>query len=298
MPASAQTSYTTPKRDKPAWYTDAFHQQVLAAGADGIQLTHELIGEVCPGVQDEGVGAGGCIVAPAGCTANFVFTTGTSFDPRGAGNYVGTASHCVDDVGQPVTMAVNTTTVAVVGTVAKQTAKEEPGEDFALISIDPAIASRYGVTPAMPIVGGPQGVYTGCGVPPESVRYYGHGYGVVVAQGKPEGGLALHWYDDAYGWEGVGAPGDSGSGAVTTTGQAAGNFTHIIISDPSLHFVPSELTGMRATKILQFAGANLVNADGSVYTGPTTSNCGESVTGGSSGGGGGNGGGGKSKPRG
>ena len=55
--------------------------------------------------------------------------------------------------------------------------------------------------------------------------HYGHGYGVAVAQGKPEGGLATNWFENSYGWTGFGAPGDSGSPVVTASGQAAGNFT-------------------------------------------------------------------------
>src|SRR3712207_8564146 len=39
--------------------------------------------------QSRGVGAAGCIVAPYGCTANFIFTDGAS-------HYVGTAGHCTN----------------------------------------------------------------------------------------------------------------------------------------------------------------------------------------------------------
>ena len=68
----------------------------------------------------------------------------------------------------------------------------------------------------MPVIGGPQGVYTGCG--PTPVFHYGHGYGVAVGQGKVEGGLATNVYDDGYGWTGAGAPGDSGSGVLDRPG--------------------------------------------------------------------------------
>jgi hypothetical protein len=133
-------------------------------------------------VASPGVSAAGCIVAPYGCTANFIFTDG-------AAKYVGTARHCVDRKGQPVTMQVDTATLAVVGTVSHMTSGDgEPGNHWALIKIDPAVAAKWGVNPAVPIVGGPQGIYTGCEI--TALKYFGHGYGVAVAQGKPEFGVA------------------------------------------------------------------------------------------------------------
>src|SRR3954471_12100784 len=155
-------------RPKPSWYTSAFAKKVAAAGATGVKVGEEALNTECPGVQTAGVSAAGCIVAPYGCTANFIFTDGSS-------QYVGTARHCTDSIGQEVTMQVDTTTIAVVGTMAKKTSGEGgPGNDWALIKIDPAVAAKWGVNPAMPVIGGPQGVYTGCG--PTPVFHYGHGY--------------------------------------------------------------------------------------------------------------------------
>ena len=94
------------------------------------------------------------------------------------------------------------------------------------------------------------------------MSHYGHGYGVLVSQGKPETGLATNWNNDGYGWTGFGAPGDSGSPVVLTgSGEAAGNFTHLIVDIGT--YPGSNLAGTRITKILQFAGVSLVNADGS-----------------------------------
>ena len=60
-------------------------------------------------------------------------------------------------------MQLDTTTIGVVGTVSHMTSGEGvPGNDWALIRIDPAVAAKWGVTPAIPVVGGPQGIYTGC----------------------------------------------------------------------------------------------------------------------------------------
>lgn len=263
-PASASTQIL--RNPSPSWLTSSLKQDLQQAGAAGVQVSEEALNTECPGYQSPGVGAGGCIVAPYGCTANFIFTDGAAY-------YVGTAGHCSDSAGETVTMQVDTDTIADVGTVAKRTNHPAgdgiPGDDFTLVKLDPAIVSAWGVNPAIPVVGGPNGVYTGCG--PETVRHYGHGYGVVVAQGKPEGGLATSWFENSYGWTGVGIFGDSGSPVVTTDGKAAGNFTHLIVHTG---YPGSDLAGMRATAILRFAGVSLVNADGSTTSGPTTNGCG------------------------
>lgn len=284
-------------KPSPAWLTDQLEAQISAAGAEGVQVAEEYLNVECPGVATPGVSANGCIVAPSGCTANFVFSDGSDWRTE---PYIGTAAHCTDKVGDTVIMQVDTTTLAEVGTVVKRTSTEDPGRDFALIKVFPEVAAKWGVNPAIP-TGGPQGIYTGCD-PGQVVKNYGHGYGVAVAQGKPEAGVAAHWYDDAYGFFGVGAPGDSGSGVTLADNTSAGNFTHIILFDPDLLFAPGELTGMRTTAILRFLGPgwSQVNADGTTSAASTTA-CGTSVTGGGGGGGGGKpgggGNGGGKKPR-
>lgn len=264
--APAMAGSKTLRAPSPAWLTTSMKQQLKAAGPEGVQIPAEELNTACPGYQSPGVGAAGCIVAPYGCTANFIFTDGSSF-------YVGTAGHCSNSTGEPVTMQVDTTTIANVGTVAKRTphptGTETIPSDFTLVRLDPAVVSRWGVNPAIPVIGGPNGVYSGCGVQP--VLHYGHGYGVAVAQGKPEGGLATNWFEDSYGWAGFGLPGDSGSPVVTASGQAAGNFTALIVHTG---YLGSNLGGMRATAILRFAGVSLVNADGSTTSGPTSNGCG------------------------
>jgi hypothetical protein len=168
-------------------------------------------------------------------------------------------------------MQVDTTTIADVGTVSHMTPGEGvPGNDWALIRIDPAVAATWGVDPAIPVIGGPQGIYTGCD--PTPVLHYGHGYGVLVAQGKPEFGFSTNLYDDGYGWTGFGAPGDSGSPVITSPGgPAIGNFTHLIVDIGA--YPGSDLAGMRITAAMQRFGVSLVNADGSL-TGASATNCG------------------------
>src|SRR5687768_7715403 len=264
-PASAASSETL-RKPSPSWLTASLQEELRNAGATGIQVAEERLNTECPGYQSPGVGAAGCIVAPYGCTANFIFTDGASY-------YVGTAGHCSNSTGETVTMQVDPTTLADVGTVVKRTNHPAgdgiPGDDFTLVKLDSAVVSKWGVNPAIPVVGGPNGVYGDCG--PETVRHYGHGYGVAVAQGKPSAGAATSWFENSYGWTGFGLPGDSGSPVVTTGGQAAGNFTHLIVHTG---YPGSNLAGMRATSILRFAGVSLVNADGSVSSGPTSASCG------------------------
>ena len=261
MSASPALAGSSSTPDAPSRISDTLRSEVIAAGSKGKRVESEQLNLDCPGVATKGVSASGCIVAPAGCTANFIFTDGTS-------QYVGTARHCVDRTGQDVIMQVDTTTLAAVGTVTKFTSGDgDPGNDFALIRIDPAVAAKWGVNPALP-QGGPNGIYTGCG--PTAVTHYGHGYGAAVAQGKLEGGLATNFNNDGFGWTGAGAPGDSGSAVVTAGGQAAGNFTHLIVDFGN--YPGSTLAGTRITKILDFAGVRLVNADGST-TGASSTSC-------------------------
>lgn len=255
------------RRPAPAWYTADLHRRVLAAGAEGVQVSEEWLNTECPGFQQEGVSAAGCIVEPFGCTANFIFTDGSS-------DYVGTARHCVgdkgSDVGRVVVMQVDTTTIAAVGEVAKHTSGEgDVGQDFALVRIYPDVAEKWGVNPAIPLTGGPQGVYEGCTAQP--VQHYGHGYGIAVAQGKPSAGLATNWHDDGYGWTGPAIFGDSGSPVVLADGRGAGNLTHLIVD--TRDYLGSNVAGMRLTAILQFLGPgySLVNADGSTSTAGATS---------------------------
>ena len=263
------------RKAAPAWLTDQLRAEIHAAGADGVQVAEEYLNTDCPGFQSPGVSANGCIVAPYGCTANFIFSNGGDWRTNA---YIGTASHCTDRNGEPVIMQVDTTTLAEVGTVYKQTSAEDPGEDFAVIQIYPEVAAKWGVNPAIP-TGGPQGIYDGCA--PQLVKNYGHGYGVAVGQGKPEAGVATHWWDDGYGWYGAGIMGDSGSGITIQDNRSAGNFTHIIINNPP--WLPGQLAGTRTTAILRFLGPgwSQVNADGSTSSNSTTA-CGGNAREGSS----------------
>lgn len=264
-PVASADSAVKLRKPSPEWYTEALHERVLEAGPEGIRLYHEPIQLDCYGLAETGVSAGGCIIHPYGCTANFVFRDGSN-------NYIGTARHCVDeepfgksDIGAPMIMQVDPVTIAKVGEVVKHTGGEgDVGEDFALIKLDQDVVDTWGVNPAIPVIGGPQGVYEGCDT--EAIEHFGHGYEVTVQQGYPRVGLATNWYSDGYGWTGHAFGGDSGSPVNVAGGAAAGNLTHLIV-DP-WEYVGSDTAGMRMTAILQFVGGNiqLVNADGTTST--------------------------------
>src|SRR3982751_1709645 len=84
---------------RPAWLTDELQAKIVAAGPQGLEIARpdatvnpDCLGTAPPfvstsGVSATAVSAGTCMVSPAGCTMNFVFTDGTS-------NYIGTAGHC------------------------------------------------------------------------------------------------------------------------------------------------------------------------------------------------------------
>jgi hypothetical protein len=292
--ASAQ-QVDYPRNPAPAWFTEDFRQQVDASGRQGVPLDEPGILDVCPGVvfHEGGVGTGTCLVFPFGCTANFVYYNGNGPTAPAVANgslYLGTAGHCVEKVGDPVYGAVSTpgvgATIQRIGTVSKFREEYDDNgrvQDFASIKIDDGLP----VYPSSP-VGGPQGIYDGCDVG-QPLKYYGNGYEVAVAQGKPGGGISSHWYSDGYGYFGTALGGDSGSGVLHADNRAAGNLDAVIIFDPSLAYAPGEVVGSRVTWILGFLGASysVVNQDQTLSRDTTTA-CG---SGGASKGGGNKGGG-------
>src|SRR5215216_1188599 len=246
--ASAQ-QVDYPRNTAPAWFTQDFKQRVDAAGIQGVPLEEPGALDVCPGavLHEGGVGTGTCLVVPFGCTANFVYYSGGGATAPAVANgslYLGTAGHCVEKVGEPVYGAISTPGIEVgvnivrIGTVSKfREEYEDDGlvQDFASIRIEDGLP----VYPDSP-VGGPQGIYDGC-EPGQPLKYYGHGYEVAVAQGKPGGGVAAHFYQDGYGYLGTAFGGDSGSGVLHVDNRAVGNLDAVIIFDPSLAFTPGEV---------------------------------------------------------
>ncbi len=220
-----------------------------------------------------GIRPGSEMVEPYGCTMNFVFQKNGVYA-------IGTAGHCVDKVGQPVTLL----TIApgtpprpenlVLVTIGNVLSKSDNGvgNDFALVSIKPELQSW--VFPTEAIVGGPCGSYLGDGTAPdvnnwnplvngenpveagETIYHYGHGL-VLGTGGTPRGGAATAWTSDAYYWAGAVIFGDSGSAARIQDLKAAGDVTHLVVD---LRF-PGYNAGTRISKMLSLAkGYSLVNS--------------------------------------
>ena len=197
----------------------------------------------------------------AWCSANFVFQSGGTLG-------LGTAGHCAADdaIGQypDVTAYVNPPLgqgqpgFYHIGTFVLAH-NNDVGDDFAMIQLYPQYASW--VNPTMPVWGGPTGVYTS--TLPTVAEHFGHGL-VVGTGGTPRAGVCPILdarNGGAFAWYGAGAPGDSGSGVKAVTGEALGNFTHIVVLDgiPG-EILPGMLAGTTMTKILQVAGGwSLVN---------------------------------------
>jgi hypothetical protein len=232
------------KAARPAWFTDELAARVDAA--DGVPVAAPtdapLPGEI-------GIRPGSWMLAPAGCTMNFVFGSPGSYS-------IGTAGHC-GNAGEQVTLltlapgGANPVLVDV-GTI-QTSVNGGIGNDFALVSIRPELQSW--VSPTIAAVAGPCGSYSGAG--PEPVFHYGHGLAVGTG-GTPRAGLALTWEASAFGWSGAAAPGDSGSAVRVNTGmQAAGDLTHLVVDT---NWLPSYIAGTRMSRILQIAGQPLANS--------------------------------------
>ena len=232
------------KAATPAWFTDELAARVDAA--DGVPVAAPtdapLPGEI-------GIRPGSWMIAPAGCTMNFVFGSPGSYS-------IGTAGHC-GKTGEDVvllTLAPGGANPVLVelGTIQKSV-DGGVGNDFALVSIRPELQSW--VSPTIAVVAGPCGSYPGSG--PEPVFHYGHGLAVGTG-GTPRAGLALKWESTAFGWSGAAAPGDSGSAVRVNTGmQAAGDLTHLVVDTT---WLPSYIAGTRMDRILQIAGQPLANS--------------------------------------
>lgn len=220
-----------------------------------------------------------------GCTANFVWESGTT-------RYLGAAGHCFipegatathgagadyDASGVQVSVCVSNcsfggeTGFVVTGDLvrlgavayARQTAADgDVGNDFGVVAIPASLASR--VRPSMPVFGGPstvQDVTQG-----QTLCHYGNG--VVVGEtfltmarvGVGGGSTSAYWMGDL-----AAAPGDSGSAVVTCgingtdlQGQgAAGILTHLGVEIGVEHGVVFGTTVGRAIEMAQESGLAL-----------------------------------------
>jgi hypothetical protein len=223
--------------ERPGWYTPELEQRVLASPGQPLAAPLDA-----PLPSEVGIRPGAWMISPAGCTMNFIFQKSGAYA-------IGTAGHCVDKTGQPVvllTLAPNSGNPVLVNIGNVLTFRDNGiGEDFALVSIRPELNSW--VSPTMSLVAGPCGAYTGSG--PETVAHYGHGL-VIGTGGTPRVGVALSWRSTAFGWDGAGIFGDSGSAVRVTDLKAAGNLTHLVVDT---RWLPSYIAGTRIGKMLSLA---------------------------------------------
>jgi hypothetical protein len=255
VPASGATDpsvtgarYIELKAPQPDWYTPALHDRVMAAAArgEGVPIPDGVDYDTS-GLAFTGIRPGAWIIAPSGCTTNFVFGSSSDY-------YIGTAGHCAN-VGDEVTLVAAPGVLMNIGKAVKSVNKGI-GNDFALIDVRPSM-EQY-VNPSMTYFGGP----TGAGSPrrDDVVEHAGHGLvigtggtpraGVVVYRGNGDGG-------DAFAWTGAASPGDSGSAVRLANGQAAGDLTHLVVGGP---YVPGNVAGTTIARMLTIAGKPLATA--------------------------------------
>ncbi|HVE64718.1 MAG TPA: hypothetical protein VNB94_13080 [Mycobacteriales bacterium] len=257
------------KGDQPSWVTP----ELLAAAARGpVAAPAAAVAPDAPLSGYVGIRPGSEMVAPYGCTMNFIFRKNGAFA-------IGTAGHCVDKVGQPVTLLtiapgtpISPSNLVLV-TIGNVLAMQDGGigNDFALVSIKPELQSW--VFPSIAQVGGPCGAYTADGTLPdvggwnpltksenpveagEAILHYGHGLGVGTG-GTSRTGAATAWTPDAFYWAGAVVFGDSGSAARIGTLPAAGDVTHLVVD---LRFAAYN-AGTRISKMMRIAGGTLVSS--------------------------------------
>jgi hypothetical protein len=252
LPSAGATAsgprYVELKAAQPDWYTPQLHARVLAAAqrGEGVPIPDGVDYDTS-GLAFTGIRPGSWMIAPAGCTMNFVFGSASDY-------YIGTAGHCAS-VGDEVTLVAAPGVLMNIGTTVRSV-DNGIGNDFALVDVSPQM-EQY-LNPSMAHFGGPTGV--GSPQPGDVVEHSGHGLvigtggtpraGVVVYRGNGDGG-------DAFAWVGAASPGDSGSAVRLADGQAAGDLTHLVVGGP---YVPGDVAGTTIAKMLQIAGKPLATA--------------------------------------
>jgi len=222
-----------------------------------------------PGVQT--------FTAGAQCTANFVFSDGST-------TYLGQAAHCsgtgastdtngCTSASLPIGTAVDVTGASKPGTLVYNSwlTMQGKGEtdpdtcaynDLALIRLDPADVGS--VNPSVPGWGGPTGVGT---VSSAGDRVYTYGNSELrggVTKLSPKTGVLLQnegngWSHDLYTVT-PGIPGDSGSGFLNASGQAIGILSTVqlapVAASNGVGDLAKELAYLHANT--SFGGVNLV----------------------------------------
>jgi hypothetical protein len=234
--------------------------------------THDASRPIHPGVQTYTEGAQ--------CTANFVFRDA-------GGTYIGQSAHCSGTgaatdtngcdagtlpVGTPVEVsgATRPGTLAYSSWVAMQNAGETNPDaceynDFALVRLDPADASR--VNPTVPGFGGPHGVGgSGISLGDEVYSYGNSSLRGGVTKLSPKKGVAIQGQGN--GWSKIvytatpGVPGDSGSGFLNGSGEAVGTLSTLqALPMPGSNGVSDLANELAYARNHGFPGVSLVNGE-------------------------------------
>ena len=250
----ARGRWVVPLRSaRPAWVTD----QLLAAARNGPVAAPAAAVPDLPIDGLIGIRPGADMIAPNGCTMNFIFKSSS-----GALG-IGTAGHCVDAVGEHVVLLTllpggSNPLLVDIGTVAYRSFNPNVlAPDFAIVQINPSLDPF--VYPTTAQILGPCGTYGGSGLAglgPELLTWYGQGAVVATDTGIVRAGLALFWESNDYYWLGPGLPGDSGSPVQTSNLLGAGNLTDLVID---LAHPGGIIEGTRLTTMEQLSGWSALN---------------------------------------
>ncbi len=242
---------------------------VLAAPSGASAWAPAGSAAVHPGVQT--------FTAGGQCTSNFVFSDGSSV-------YIGQAAHCSSTGGQTATNGCSTGAQPL-GTPVTVNGASRPGtlvynswltmqargegdsntcafNDLALVKLDPADVAK--VNPSVPGFGGPTGVGD-LGAVGSTVYSYGNSeLRLGITKLSPKQGLVAQV--DPSGWSHSvytvtpGIPGDSGSGFINASGQAAGVLSTLALlplaASNGVGDLPREIAYMHAHS--SFSGVSLV----------------------------------------
>src|SRR2546423_5868969 len=212
------------------------------------------------------------------CTANFIFTNGSTV-------YIGQAAHCSGTGGNTATDGCSSGTLPV-GTKVDVTGASQQGtmvynswatmqskgetnpdtcafNDLALVQLDPSDVAK--VNPSVPGFGGPTGVAEAPTNQGATVYTYGNSeLRGGRSQTSPKPGVDVHqqgngWSRDVY-TATPGIPGDSGSGFLDSSGNAIGVLSTVQIAplagSNGVGDLAREITYMHANS--SFSGANVV----------------------------------------
>jgi len=246
----SRPEYVQLEAPRPAWYTKRLQARVVAAGKRGrVVPLPRGVDLPASGLAFAGIRPGAWIVAPTGCTTNFVFGTRRNY-------FIGTAGHCAK-VGQQVTLLAAPGVLMNIGRTVKSVDRGV-GNDFALIDVRPRMEKH--VNPSMTYFGGP--TRAGAPAPGDVVEHAGHGL-VIGTGGTPRAGVVTYRGTGdgnrgrAFAWVGTSAAGDSGSAVRKANGAAVGNLTHLVLGS---EYAPANVAGTTIARMLQIADRRLATA--------------------------------------